>query len=220
MKQTFTCAIVVYSILWTSSSAVAASPSTQPAATPPRPTLLSPRVVEAVVEIGTPYVDRGATAWDNFDGNITDRIVTNGTVNTRLPGTYDVTYDVTDRAGNAAHAVRRVHVVNSGLDRDNDGLSDWDEIRNLGASNPFDLFDPDTTGDNFSNQPDGVPDGLNDYDGDGMTNALEFMFGFNPLDPQSFGLLPWGSPAGTAVLALSILFLVRRSSRRPRRQRQ
>lgn len=218
MKQTFTCAIVVCSVLWTSSSASSASPSTQPAATPPGLTLVPPRVVEAVVEIGTPYVDHGATAWDNFDGNITHRIVTNGTVNTRLPGTYDVTYDVTDRAGNAARAIRRVHVVNG--DRDNDEISDWDEIRDLGASNPFNPFDPDTTGDNFSSEPDGVPDGLNDYDGDGMTNALEFTFGFNPLDPESFGLLPWGSPVGIAALALLVSVVGWRSLKRPGKHTQ
>ena len=53
------------------------------------------------------YSDAGATATDNVDGNITANIVTVSTVNTSIVGTYTVTYNVTDNAGNAAAQVTR-----------------------------------------------------------------------------------------------------------------
>lgn len=59
------------------------------------------------------YVDQGATATDNIDGNITSRIVTTSTVNTKTTGTYYVKYNVTDTAGNAASTkTRTVKVTN------------------------------------------------------------------------------------------------------------
>ena len=48
------------------------------------------------VEVGSPYVDAGATAWDALDGDLTASIVTVNPVNTAVVGTYVVTYDVTD----------------------------------------------------------------------------------------------------------------------------
>jgi hypothetical protein len=61
--------------------------------------------------VGDPYVDKGATANDNLDGIITSKIVKGGTVNTATPGTYTITYDVTDLAGNAATRVTRSVIV-------------------------------------------------------------------------------------------------------------
>jgi hypothetical protein len=56
---------------------------------------------------GTAYTDAGATAYDNYDGNITSKItVTNG-VNSAAPGVYTVRYNVKDNAGNAATEVTR-----------------------------------------------------------------------------------------------------------------
>lgn len=64
------------------------------------------------VTVGHLYEDAGATATDNIDGNITAQIVTVNPVNTSILGTYTVTYDVTDAAGNTATEVTRtVRVV-------------------------------------------------------------------------------------------------------------
>jgi len=64
------------------------------------------------VTVGTPYVEPGATAIDNVDGNITNRIVIGGFVNANILGTYTVTYNVSDTAGNAApQMTRTVNVV-------------------------------------------------------------------------------------------------------------
>jgi len=67
--------------------------------------------VPAAVE----YVDEGATATDDIDGDVTDSIVVSGTVNSAVIGTYTLTYTASDRAGNKATAVRTVNVgINKG----------------------------------------------------------------------------------------------------------
>jgi len=78
----------------------------------------------------------------------------------------------------------------SGIDRDRDTLRDHDERRDFapgitGIQNPFAANGTDTTGDNGSLVPDGVPDGLNDFDGDGVSNADEIGSGANPVDNLS-----------------------------------
>ena len=53
------------------------------------------------------YTDAGATATDAVDGNITSSIQTTSNVNTSAVGSYSVTYNVSDAAGNAATEVTR-----------------------------------------------------------------------------------------------------------------
>ena len=57
--------------------------------------------------MGAVYTDAGATATDNSDGDLTSSIVTVSTVNTAIVGSYTVTYNVSDTAGNAATQVTR-----------------------------------------------------------------------------------------------------------------
>ena len=56
---------------------------------------------------GSVYVDSGATALDDTDGDITANIMTGGLVDTSLTGTYILTYDVSDAAMNAATQMTR-----------------------------------------------------------------------------------------------------------------
>ena len=74
-------------------------------ATVPVITLVGDAVVS--LEVGTAYADAGATASDNIDGDITASIVTVNPVDTGTVGTYKVTYNVSDAAGNAATEVTR-----------------------------------------------------------------------------------------------------------------
>ena len=53
------------------------------------------------------YTDAGATATDNYDGDLTSSIVTVNSVDTSVVGSYTVTYNVSDAAGNAATQVTR-----------------------------------------------------------------------------------------------------------------
>jgi len=101
-------------------------------------------------------------------------------------------------------------------DTDGDGLSDWDETRDLdpdvpGVRNPFDPTDEDSTGDDGSDEPDGVLDGENDYDGDGTSNADELALGGNPLDPESY--VPAASLGGLLALCGVVAAVSRRALR-------
>jgi prepilin-type N-terminal cleavage/methylation domain-containing protein len=63
------------------------------------------------INIGEIYSDAGSSAIDNTDGDITNKIVTSGTVNTSIPGSYSITYTVTDTAGNTSTVTRTVKVL-------------------------------------------------------------------------------------------------------------
>ncbi len=66
------------------------------------------------IEVGSPYIDTGATATDTGDGNLTSSIITVNPVNIAVVGVYTVTYNVTDSQGNAAIEVTRtVNVVDT-----------------------------------------------------------------------------------------------------------
>ena len=75
---------------------------------PPEITLIGSATV--TVPLGASYTDAGATATDNVDGDITNRIVVVNPVDTSTAGTYTVSYSVEDMAGNRAVATRTVIV--------------------------------------------------------------------------------------------------------------
>ena len=56
------------------------------------------------------YQDRGATATDNFDDDLTSAINVENNVNSSVAGNYDVIYSVTDSHGNTAEKTRVVIV--------------------------------------------------------------------------------------------------------------
>lgn len=65
-----------------------------------------------IVKQGDPYVEPGATAVDNFDGNLSkDDIEISGDVDTSTIGEYTITYTISDSVGNVATAERIVKVV-------------------------------------------------------------------------------------------------------------
>ncbi|MEA2029309.1 MAG: DUF5011 domain-containing protein [Campylobacterota bacterium] len=63
------------------------------------------------IELDGSYSEEGASAMDNADGNITHLINTSGSVDTATAGDYNITYSVSDNAGNEASAIRTVTVV-------------------------------------------------------------------------------------------------------------
>jgi hypothetical protein len=76
--------------------------------TPPTITLIGAN--PATTTVGTQFVDPGATAFDQEDGNITDKIVKTGFVDTSLAGTYTLQYSVADSKGLSAATTRDVIV--------------------------------------------------------------------------------------------------------------
>ncbi len=77
--------------------------------TPPVVTLNGPN--STTLECPAPYVELGATATDACDGSVS--VVTTGTVDASMPGTYTVSYKATDASGNMTTATRTVNVVDT-----------------------------------------------------------------------------------------------------------
>jgi hypothetical protein len=62
-------------------------------------------------EINTTYIDSGATASDNSDGDITNNIIVEGDIiNTSIVGSYTVTYNIVDYNNNVA--IQKIRIVN------------------------------------------------------------------------------------------------------------
>ena len=94
---------------------------------PPIITLLGDNVVN--VTVGDTYIDAGATAEDNKDGNITVKIMTSNNVDTGTDGTYIVTYNVKDDANNSAVEVSRTIIVNNSVKKDYAALGEHEVSR-------------------------------------------------------------------------------------------
>ena len=64
---------------------------------------------EASIELGQgrDYIERGATAEDNVDGELTVTNIIGGDFDTTVLGTYQVTYQISDGAGNESETVTR-----------------------------------------------------------------------------------------------------------------
>ena len=75
---------------------------------------------ESTVKIilGEEYIDSGASASDDTDDDLTSSIITVNNVDTSKVGTYYVTYNVNDAAGNVAEEVTRTVIVT--LDQNDD----------------------------------------------------------------------------------------------------
>ncbi len=76
--------------------------------TPPEITLVGKETF--AVDRNGEFTDPGVTAIDDRDGDITDRVVVDGEVNTAKSGTYTLTYQVTDSFDNTAEVTREVIV--------------------------------------------------------------------------------------------------------------
>ena len=63
------------------------------------------------LELGDTFNDPGATATDNYDGNLTNIITVSGSVDVNNAGTYVIAYNVTDSQGNVANQIIRTVVV-------------------------------------------------------------------------------------------------------------
>ncbi len=61
---------------------------------------------------GSNYNEAGYSAVDNCDGDISDNVKVINNVNTASPGSYEIVYEVVDKAGNKSDAKRSVKVIN------------------------------------------------------------------------------------------------------------
>ncbi|MDH5421536.1 MAG: DUF5011 domain-containing protein, partial [Acidimicrobiia bacterium] len=106
--------VVTYDVIDTNGNNAAQVTRTVEVVDTTAPTITLVGATPVTVEVGSAYIDAGATATDSYDGDLTGSIVTVNPVNTALVGTYTVTYDVVDANGNAAGQVTRtVNVVDT-----------------------------------------------------------------------------------------------------------
>ena len=63
------------------------------------------------IYVGEEYEDEGAVAYDNYDGDVSDKIEVTSEVDSNKAGNYIITYDVKDSSGNESSAVRKIKVV-------------------------------------------------------------------------------------------------------------
>lgn len=62
------------------------------------------------LNVGDTYTEKGATAKDDTDGDLTNKISTSGSVNTSKAGKYTITYTVENSKGKKAKAVRTITI--------------------------------------------------------------------------------------------------------------
>ena len=89
---------------------------------------------EVNINAGGAYIDAGATANDNVDGDISSNIVVTGSVDANTQGTYTLIYNVSDAAGNAATAVIRTVNVNVVVTGCTGGIDSYPYIESFDSS--------------------------------------------------------------------------------------
>lgn len=70
--------------------------------------------VEITLAIGGTYKEPGYEAFDNYDGDLTKKVVVTNNIDTTKAGIYDVIYEVTDSSGNKENVIRKVSVNEKG----------------------------------------------------------------------------------------------------------
>ena len=61
--------------------------------------------------LGNEYMDKGAVAIDNYDGDITSNIIVNSNVDTNKVGNYEVKCTINDSSNNSSSVIRKVNVL-------------------------------------------------------------------------------------------------------------
>ncbi len=168
------------------------------------------------IDCDTDYRDLGARAVDACLGDISASLVVDNPVRSGVPGSYLVTYTVTDGGGTAAPPVTRSVTIlpcsrpcdtlcageaDNLVDVDGDGLSKCKEIcAGTSDSNPDTDGDGMSDGYEFTHQLDPLmDDGHLDPDLDGVVNLDEFLANGSPRNPATPVTGYFVHPAGSDV---------------------
>ncbi len=93
---------------------------------------------ELSLTVGTQYEEPGYEAIDKLDGNLTQSVKVNNNIDIQKLGEYQVTYEVSDKAGNVSREVRKVKVEKmkpTQMAIDNYSLSGWYDSSKLSQTN-------------------------------------------------------------------------------------
>ncbi len=83
------------------------------------PTITLNGSANMTINVGDTYSEKGATAKDDIDGDLTSKISISGTVNTSKAGTYTITYSVTNSKGKTSTVKRTITVKEKSSSKDN-----------------------------------------------------------------------------------------------------
>lgn len=170
------------------------------------PTLTLQGAATVTVDCGRPYNEPGVIALDTCEGNISGDVVVTGNVNTAVPGTYTLTYNVKDSSNNAAGTITRTVVVrdNCGAEGEGEGSAEGEGAADGEGSADGEgegegghplcyvpcegVIAPDEDGDGLNQCEEeafGTSDSNTDTDGDGMPDGWEARYCpvLDPLDP-------------------------------------
>lgn len=104
--------VLTYSVTDAAGNSASKTRNVQVIADTAKPSLTLEGSANVTIFVGESFIDPGATSIDNKDGNITANIVVTGSIDTNTVGTYELTYNVSDSAGNAATpVVRTINVI-------------------------------------------------------------------------------------------------------------
>lgn len=76
---------------------------------------------ELTIVVNSEYIEKGAVATDNIDGDITSNIKIKNNINLKVPGDYEVIYTVEDSSKNKVKVSRKIKVINVD-EKDTDGI--------------------------------------------------------------------------------------------------
>lgn len=102
---------VIYYVVMDSSGNLAYAERKIPYYDPVPPGLYLNGEDRITITAGTRFEEPGYSASDDADGDITDRVETEGTVQWYKAGTYKITYKVSDTYGNMTPAIRIIKVI-------------------------------------------------------------------------------------------------------------
>lgn len=68
---------------------------------------------EVTMELGDDYDEAGATASDNYDGDLSEQVTVTGSIDTSQVGVYQLTYVVRDSSGNITSMIRTINVIDT-----------------------------------------------------------------------------------------------------------
>lgn len=83
------------------------------------------------IYVGETYEDEGATAIDNYDKDISDKIVVTNNINNSITGEYKIVYTITDTSGNTNSIERKIIVKNKPAPRPKYTYNENDKIAQM-----------------------------------------------------------------------------------------
>jgi len=185
------------------SSSVSVTTDVQPGdTTPPVITLVGAN--PQIMERGTPYIELGAIATDVTPGDLTgDLVIDASAVDTTSVGSYVVTYNVTDEAGNQAVQVLRtvnVNSVNADPVADNDTATTDEDIPVL-----IDVLGNDSDIDGDTLNVDSVTDPAH---GSVVNNGIDVNYTpdpyFNGIDTFTYTVSDGNGGTATATVTVNV----------------